>query len=367
MIDLARRNLLQEKLRFVLSIAGIALSLMIVLVLNGILRGVITQAGAYLDHAPGAVVIAPVGGSSFLLATTPLPVGTEAAVVAEPGVAAVVPILANTVVVRLHERREASFLIGYDPARGGGPWRLAAGRAPRSDDEAIVDRLLARRHGIAVGDSIELLGRTFAVSGLSDETSPLMTSFVFVRKTALEALALAPAATSFLLVTPERNVSPEALRDQLRDVPGTQALLKRELIANDVEIFTAAYQPPIRLMAWIALVVGALVVGLVTYTATSEHRREYGVLKAIGARNLLLYRLVATQALIVAVAGVVGGVVLGFAASRLIMIARPEYLISSTPTDVAVAAVAGLAMALIATMIPTRIIAGLAPADIFRR
>lgn len=366
-MDLARRNLFQEKLRFGLSIAGIALSIMIVLVLNGILRGVTAQTTAYLDRAPGTVVIAPTGVDSFLLATTFLPDGTEASVAAMPGVAAVVPVLSKSVVVQLHDRREGSFVVGYDPARGGGPWRLEAGRAPQSDDEVVIDRLMARRHGIAVGQRIDLLGRSFTVSGLSGETSSIFSSFVFVRKTALEALTRAPAATSILLVTPEDDIRPETLRDQLRGLPGTQAMLKREMIGNDVEIFAGSLQAPIRLMAGIAFVVGTLVVGLVVYTATTERRREFGILKAVGVRNRFLYRLVTVQAVIAAAAGVVAGIGLGFASSRLIMAVRPEYLISLTPGSIVTAAAVGLGMALIAALVPTRVIAGLAPADVFRR
>ena len=39
--------------------------------------------------------------------------------------------------------------------------------------------------------------------------------------------------------------------------------------------------------------------GLVIYTATVERQREYGVLKAVGTRNGMLYRVVTLQALIV--------------------------------------------------------------------
>ena len=46
---------------------------------------------------------------------------------------------------------------------------------------------------------------------------------------------------------------------------------------------------------------------------------------------------------------------------------RPEYLIAVTPGSIAVAAAVGLGMGLIAALVPTRVIAGLAPADVFRR
>ena len=88
-------------------------------------------------------------------------------------------------------------------------------------------------------------------------------------------------------------------------MPGTEVLLKRDVIANDAKLLARVYDAPIGLMVAIAFVVGVLVVGLVIYTATIERRREYGALKAIGARNRILYRVVTIQALIAAVVGVV--------------------------------------------------------------
>ena len=364
---LARRNLLHEPTRLVLSVAGIALAVMLTVVLLGVLTGVRRQAGAYLGHTPGSVVVAAEGTDNFLLTTTPLPSGTADAVGATPGVARVVPLLARWTVLRLHDRREASFVVGYDPDLGGGPRRLAQGRAPSTDGEVVLDRHLADRHGVGVGDTIEILGQPFTVSGLADETSPLMTSVVFVGKGALEALMLSPGASSILVVTPEPGLSPANLRDRLAALPGTSALLKEEVIGHDVEIFTAGFRSPIRLMAAIALLVGTLVVGLLIYAGTVERRREYGVLKAVGIRNRRLYGVIAWQALVTAIAGVLVGLVLAEVAARLIMALRPEFLIAVTPGAAVLAATAGLVMGLLAAMVPARVIAGLAPAEVFRR
>jgi putative ABC transport system permease protein len=79
-------------------------------------------------------------------------------------------------------------------------------------------------------------------------------------------------------------------------------------------------------MVAIAFLVGTLV-GLVIYTATIERQREYGVLKAIGARNGLLYRTVTTQALIAAGVGSILGVALAFGLAQLIMTSQPQFLI----------------------------------------
>lgn len=100
-----------------------------------------------------------------------------------------------------------------------------------------------------------------------------------------ETLLRAPGATSFLLLTPSDRLTTEALRDRLDALSGAEALLKREMMANDRILFARFFSAPLQLMTGIAFLVRTLVVGLVIYTATVERQREYGVLKAIGARN----------------------------------------------------------------------------------
>ncbi len=57
-MKIAWRNLLQDKTRLGFSIAGVALAVMLVLILNGFVTGLNAQIGAYLDHEPGTLVVA---------------------------------------------------------------------------------------------------------------------------------------------------------------------------------------------------------------------------------------------------------------------------------------------------------------------
>ena len=365
-MSIALRNLLKDKTRFVLSVSGVALAVMLILLLGGFLNGMNAQLTAYLNHAPGSVVVAQEGVRNLLGATSMLPAGSDGDVKAK-GAANVVPIFSQFIILDLHEKKQPVYLVGYDPKLGGGPWQLAAGREPRRDNEVVFDRVLAERHGIALGDGIEILDRDFTVIGLSDGTTSWMTSFIFIRKTAAETLLRAPGGTSFLLVTPPDRLTAETLRDRLGALSGTEALLKHEMMASDRNLFARFFSAPLQLMTGIAFLVGALVVGLVIYTATVERQREYGVLKAIGARNRTLYGVVTVQALIASGIGSALGVGLTFAVAKLIMGLRPQFLITIEPTMVARALLAGVAMALLAALFPARIVAGLAPAEVFRR
>jgi putative ABC transport system permease protein len=194
-----------------------------------------------------------------------------------------------------------------------------------------------------------------------------MTSYFFLPKETAEELLLAPGATSYLLVTTSDGANLDDILRRLKDLSGITALTKREMAVNDLKLFAKVFSAPIKLMVGIAFLVGTMIVGLVIYTITVERQREYGVIKAIGAANKVLYQVVFTQALVAALAGVITGVLLAYGVSQWIMTARPQFLIIFDPNDVGWALVAGLGMALLAAFFPGRMVAGLAPAEVFRK
>jgi putative ABC transport system permease protein len=231
----------------------------------------------------------------------------------------------------------------------------------------VFDRVLADRHGLKLGDTVEVLGKDFTIVGLSNGTTSWMTSFFFLRKEAAEDLLLAPGATSYLLVTTSPGASLDDILLRLNKLSGVNALTKSKMAANDLKLFAKVFSAPLKLMVGIAFLVGTMIVGMVIYTATVERQREYGVLKAIGANNRFLYRVVLTQALVSALAGALAGVTLAYGVSQWIMSTRPQFLIVFNPADVRSALAASLVMALLAAIFPVRVVAGLAPAEVFRK
>jgi putative ABC transport system permease protein len=362
---LARRNLTHDRARLVLSITGVALSVMLILLLSGYLAGIYRQSSTYLEHAPGSLVVAQQGVRTFAGSSSFLASDVAEAVRTTPGVARAVPIVMQAAVLELHDRKEIASLVGYDAALGGGPWKLAAGRVPGADDEVVLDRVLADQHGLSVGSALTILDRRFTVVGLSDETSLWIGSYVFARAQAVQDLLRAPGVWSAIFVTPATGVSDA---DVVRAIafPGIEAFPKADKIDADRKGIARIYDAPLGLMVGISFIVGVLVVGLVIYTATVERRREYGALKAIGMRNRTLYRLVTNQALIAAVAGGLLGVGLAFGLAALLVALRPQFPVVIEPGTIATALAASLAMAVLAALAPARAIARLAPAEVFR-
>jgi putative ABC transport system permease protein len=366
-MNLAVHNLLQDKLRFLLSVLGIALAVMLILFLLGMREGMFKNAVLYLDHAPGSIAVMPAGVKSTGAGSGQfLPPETVEKITSTPGVARATPIMMMMSIPEFHGQKQVIKLVGYDPRLGGGPWDLRRGREPQSAGEVVLDRVIAGRHDFDVGDSFEIGGQQLTVVGVSNQTASPSGSYVFARKEFVERLALEPGAATFVLVTPTPGTSRGRLIESLRALPGTNVLSKSEVMANDQEIVAGILDQIVYLMVAAAFIVGALVVGLVIYTATIERRNEYGILKAIGARNGVLYRVVGSQALIAASAGSLLGVGFAFAMGALVTNLKPQFLVSIDSGAILTTLLAGFVMAMAGAILPARAVTGLAPAEVFR-
>jgi putative ABC transport system permease protein len=366
-MHLALSNLLQDKFRLVLSVVGVALAVMLILFLLGLRAGMFRSAVVYLDNAPGSVVVAPAGVKSTSGGTAQLVSNeTAAAVATTQGVASITPVMLMYAIPELHGTKEIIRLTGYEPEGGGGPWLMSEGREPVRDNEVVLDRVLARRHDFSVGDSFEIAGRMLTVVGLSKETSSWTGTHVFTTKSFTESLLLAPGASSFLLVTPAEGTKPAELVERLGRLANSEVLLKSEMMANDKKVVAGIADQVIFLMVAAAFIVGTLVVGMIIYTATTERSREYGILKAIGARSLVLYRVVGSQALVATGLGALLGVAFAFAVSWLVMTLMPQFLVVIEPSAIIATLAAGFVMAVASALLPARAVARLAPAEVFR-
>ena len=368
MTYLAFRNLFQQKFRLFLSIGGVALAITLIVLLNGFLSGIYTQVTAYLDNTPADLIVAQDGVTNLLSATSFLPGNVEDQARSVPGIARVTPIVSQFAILDIHDEKVVSYMVGYEPGLGGGPWALVEGREPTDDDEVVLDRVMAQMHGFAIGDTIEILDAEFTVVGLSAGTNSWMASFFFLEKEAAERLLLAPGTTSFLLLTFDPRADPAAvearLRRRLRDVEIVPASTMRQ---NDLDLLVKLFAAPMQMMVAIAFAVGTAILGMVIYTATVERLSEYGVLKAVGARNGHLYWLVAQQALVIALVGVALGIGLAWLAAWGIMESFPRFQVVLRSKMILPTALTGVAMGLLAALLPARYVARLDPARVFRK
>lgn len=360
-VPLARRNLLADRRRLAAGIAGIGVALMLVLILDGLWEGVRTRASIYPDEVGADLFVAQRGVANFLGETSALPRAVVDDVRATPGVRWADPVRGQFVVFELHDKKIASYVVGAVPERHGGPWALDAGRRPRADDEVVIDRALARRHGLDPGDVVEVAGTRFRIVGLAD-ASAVMTGFVFMTHDAAATLFRTPDTTSYVLVgTSNPTVVQRRLEGQ-----GLTVFSRDQLAANDRKLYTGIFGSALKMMVAVAFVAGSLVVALTVYASVAERRREFGIVKAIGATGRAIAGVVVRQTLALTAFGLLVGVVLSLVVRAVLAELRPEFTVVLTNAGLVRAMGAALVMALVAAIVPARRVAATEPAAVYR-
>ncbi|MBI2169639.1 MAG: ABC transporter permease [Actinobacteria bacterium] len=358
----ARRNLLAEPRRLVAGVAGVGLALMLILLIDGLWAGMRARVTVYEDSAGADLFVAQPGTRNFLGAVSVVPIESVNTVAADPDVKWAAPVRGLFSILDLHGRKVPAYLIGSEPGREGGPWDLASGRLPRSNEEAVVGAVLARRHHLAVGDPVTILGREFRIVGTAGGADTYMTSFVFVTHAATDQLLRAPGTTSYVITRTDR---PDAVRARLA-AQGFAVLDIDELRENDLALSTRAFEAPIRIILAVAFLAGSTVIGLTTYTSIAERRREYGIVKAMGAGWRRLTFVALGQTMMLALGGVVAGAAFFVAGRALIAWTRPQFAVVLTPTTALRAVGAALLMGIVAATVPARRLARLDPATAYR-
>src|SRR5215470_14581528 len=143
MFHYALRNLLQNKMRLVISVGGVALALCLILALDAIMTGVEGRLTAYIDHSGADVFVSQAGVRNLHMVSSWLPASVADKVQTVPGVTAVTPITYLTSTMELGPKQDqfSVYVIGLPQgASMGGPWRISRGVSIPSDGQTVIDR-----------------------------------------------------------------------------------------------------------------------------------------------------------------------------------------------------------------------------------
>jgi putative ABC transport system permease protein len=244
---------------------------------------------------------------------------------------------------------------------------MAEGKPLPGPGEAVMDAGVARKAGVDLGDEVEVFGRRLRLAGLARGTATISNSVAFIHADDFAALRTGPGVVSFLLIRGQPGEPPEALASRIEaEVEGVTAVTRAAFAAEERRVIRDMGSDVVGIMNTVGFVIGLAVTALTVYTATLSRRAEYGVLKAIGARNRQLYQAVLAQALM----SVTLGLALGLALTLTLQFVVPRLalplVLATTPASVVRVGAAALLIAGLSAVLPIRQIAGLDPALVFR-
>lgn len=365
-VPLARRNLLQDRRRAVLGVSGVAAALVLVLILQGILAGAMAQVTRYLDRLPADAIVSQRGVTTMHMSTSALPLDTVEQAAAVPGVSWAEPIrFATGVVTAPDAGRQLTYIVGFDTGTGRAGPRLRAGRLP-GRGEGVLDEVAADQLGVSVGDVVRTYGIPVRLSGLSKGGTSITNTTLFVRLA--DMALLQPDSVSYVLAGADAGVSPEALRDRLaRALPGDTVQTTDQFARSEARIVSDMTADVMRIMNVVGLGIALAVVALALFTLTLAKLREYGIVKAIGARPARLAAVIAAQAAWTVAAAVAVAVAVAVSAGILVARVQPSVEIVVVPATVVRTGLGALAVGAVGALLPLRRVLAVDPAVAFRR
>jgi putative ABC transport system permease protein len=311
---LARRNLFHDRIRFAVTLTGIVFALVLIIIQFGLFLGFATTTSNNIDHSNADLWV-------VFHAVTYFDTGRLFSerkyyeVLSTPGVLQAEKYMQNFARWKKPDGGVENIqIIGFHPGSGvGEPWNIVQGDAMdvKLEDGVIVDELYREKLGVQkIGDRVEIGNHRARIVGFTHGIRSFTTSpFVYTSfKNSLNytnpqsheddvAYVLIKVAPGFTAAEVQKN-----LRARLTDVDvyTTEEFSRR---TRFYWMFTTGAGLAVLTAALMGLVVGIAVVAQTIYAATMDHIREYGTLKAMGASNFYLYRVLIEQAVWSAVLG----------------------------------------------------------------
>ncbi len=366
MVDLARKNLLHDKLRFFITVSGVAFAVTLVFVQVGLFQGLLDNASITIEHLDAVTSHNP---PNVDFAHT-FPESYVDRVRSVPGVAAADNLIVWFMTVALPSGAQEGALVYAlsDFARWKLPWHVAEGNLAdlRRGRYLFLDDSAKKRFGaFHTGEYREVLDTRMKIIGRSQEALSFSTTpiaFVDYRR----AQSLSPdqllGRTTYILI----KLAPGADVEAGRRLPYNDVHTRAEWASQSRRYWVESTGLGLNLAMTILLgcLVGVVVVAQTLYTSTMEHLKEFGTVKAIGGSNLDIYRILGKQAAIAAVIGFVLGAVPAYLLRPLL--AKVDLKLIITPDFAALVFAGTLALCLAAAIISFRKVAGIDPALVFR-
>jgi putative ABC transport system permease protein len=375
MWTLARKLLLHDRLRFAVAIAGVSVSVMLVLVQVGLYFGFMDTASSVIDASRADIWVGKQGNESFEFAT-PFDERTFYKVASIPGVKRAERVLMNFAQFKLANGGDLGVqVVGVETTPGHmpllAPWNVVAGDVHRlAEPGAIVlDKSEYGKLKIdRVGTTTEIAGVRAEVVALTSgirsfTTSPIV--FTDIR-TARSYMPLGSDAVTYILVELEPGADISAVKARIDALPHLASYRTSEMSARTRSYWSSrtGVGAGFFTTAVLGIFVGFVVVGQILYSGTLQYLKEFGTLKAMGARNSAVVSVILSQAMISAALGfVVGGVL---AVGMKAVMAGANLTVALSPSLYAATAVITAVMCSFAALLSIVKVLRLDPASVFK-
>ena len=316
MDNLVTSNIRQRPIRTLVSVAGVALGVSLVMLFTGLARGMSNDLQRRATNVRAELIFMRPGAVQLTATTANLDTRYVERLNRIDGVEEALPVIRHFF--------QGNKGIGLEQIDGV-PWdayarmngiNMVEGRGPQALNEVVIDETKSRSNNLRVGDLIKPLGTDdYRIVGIySPESGARVKMSLEAMQKALES----EGKCTFIFVKLRNS-------DQLQEVAQR---IDQELPGNTIqptrEVFTSFEKSIpylgvfLRVLVGLAAVVSSLVVMLAMYTTITERTREIGILKAMGASRGYIVGIIEKEAILISVIGLVAGFAVSLVAGYLI-------------------------------------------------
>ncbi|MGD9501317.1 MAG: ABC transporter permease [Methyloceanibacter sp.] len=316
-LGLAFRNLKRRPARSVLTVLGVALAVGSFITLYGLSRSVGENVQQSFEEREADLTVRRRGVAEPFGGT--MPQSTVGEIAKVPGVAAV-----SGQLLSFAATDNDDHVLAFGWVSDSFFWStvpLVDGRLPSPGEKrvALIGKDIALALNKHVGDDITLLGDKFRIIGTTNYNSVINRNAVIVELADLQELTFRNDAVTYISVKLDRPSSPDQAERvaQAIEALGELTVTKSaDVMRNDslIGLLSAVSTS----MAWVALLMGVLMVLNTLLMAVLERTREIGILSAIGWSKQRVMGALVIEGFILSALGSAAGIVLGFAGARLL-------------------------------------------------
>lgn len=365
MFYIAWKNLINERIRLVISILGISFAILLIFAIKGIGVGMVDSVVKYANNQSAEIFVFQKGVQNMQMASSLLPSAVLESIRAIDGIDEAEGLYGFNYQHKIDDSKISAYIIGFDKL--GGPWSMKEGSKSPKEDEVVLDFAFAKKGGYKVGDSIDIIGSNFKVAGISSETNPLGGLFIFLNKNAVEKILNSKGTLNIILVKAKNGVEIDKLIEDInKKIPVVNAVKSSTVAQNEAEMINELFNPIINAMILVVVLVSTAFIGLTIYNATLEKIEEYTILKAIGTNRNQLFVIVFFQSFTIAFSGIIVGFLLTYLMAYLFSELKPEITVAVSLSIAIKYLWIVPVMSILATYIPLKKIYRIDEADVLR-
>jgi len=244
-------------------------------------------------------------------------------------------------------------------------WNVDSGAffASDYDRSVIVGSGVAARFELTVGDTLTFRGQEFPLVAILQETRSNDDISVFMPLSVTQDVFGLDDYVSFIAVTIDDVTNTERYIAAIMDIANLSVSTNEELLSS-VLLILGSLNITLQLIASVALIAAAFGIINTMMTAIYERRREIGILRAVGSKSHVIFRIFILESGLYGLLGGLLGFAVGFVVSRFAapLIEQNEFVAVLGSPDTAVTFSFPLLFTVLGLSVLISIVSGLYPA-----